>query len=462
MRTRHQSSEAAVSGRDATRSRLGRAWLLVPVAIALVVFVLSATSYPTPPVLRDALGYTRTAQRLLADGVFSYGTSLPGEAAEADAFVTPGYVWFLAGAYAPTASAAAPADEWVRRAHPLVLGAQLLLALGTVACIALSGRSLGGRGMGITAGVFGALYLAYGWAASVALSESLGAFLISAQLLVSLELAAPGRRLSPGLFALLGGLAAAAALVRPAYALWVLLPLAVIAWRKRAQWPELGRGVVVLLTVSVLLMMPWWVRNALVLDEFIPLSDGGGAPMLDLMGGRDLSAVEALLAGAAEASGEDPNAAVARARMKREWRASPTSFMARRAANAWSAVTYAWNPVRDVYYETQTLPDQARIDLESFPPNPTAAQIKLDSAAGTYHQLLLLAALASLFFVRRSPRLLIALSLPVYAIGSHFFTLFLNRYFFPSMAGVVVLAGASVYAVATMLARRVRWRSQRA
>lgn len=80
----------------------------------------------------------------------------------------------------------------------------------------------------------------------------------------------PVRWLVPGL--MLGALA----LVRPEYlAISVLLAVVVLA-RDRREWKVGLVNAVILLVGVVLVVAPWTVRNAVVLDRFVPVSTGGG------------------------------------------------------------------------------------------------------------------------------------------------------------------------------------------
>jgi 4-amino-4-deoxy-L-arabinose transferase-like glycosyltransferase len=79
------------------------------------------------------------------------------------------------------------------------------------------------------------------------------------------------RWLAPGV--LLGGLA----LVRPEYVA-IAVPIAVVVLARRGWdgWPVgLGQALVLLVGMA-LVVAPWTVRNAVVLDRFVPVSTGGG------------------------------------------------------------------------------------------------------------------------------------------------------------------------------------------
>jgi Dolichyl-phosphate-mannose-protein mannosyltransferase len=80
----------------------------------------------------------------------------------------------------------------------------------------------------------------------------------------------PARWLVPGL--LLGGLV----LVRPEYlSMSLLIAAVVLAW-SRPEWRVGAASAAALLVGMALVVAPWTIRNAVVLDRFVPVSTGGG------------------------------------------------------------------------------------------------------------------------------------------------------------------------------------------
>ena len=60
-------------------------------------------------------------------------------------------------------------------------------------------------------------------------------------------------------------------------ALLTLLPILFVAVRSRFDgWREWWRASLVAAAATIVMMLPWWVRNALVFDRFIPLTTSGG------------------------------------------------------------------------------------------------------------------------------------------------------------------------------------------
>lgn len=148
---------------------------------------------------------------------------------------------------------------------------QGLLMVANVALVIALGRRFFGDLPGLLAGLFASLYQAYLYLPTQIISETLYLTLL---LLALIVLTRPGPARTPALaagFVLLGGLiltrANAVALV-PVILIW--------AWRAlratRARPAKVG-----VLVVSLLVpLVPWWARNAVTFDRFIPLSTNGG------------------------------------------------------------------------------------------------------------------------------------------------------------------------------------------
>ena len=153
--------------------------------------------------------------------------------------------------------------------------ARLVLALiGTLAILFtyLIARRLSSPQAGLIGAAGVAIYPALLEYQGMLMGEPLAATLLSGAVLAALW-AGPGPRtqwLLPGL--LMGALV----LVRPEYlAISVLLAVVVLA-RSRSEWRRGAANAAVLLTGVVLVVAPWTVRNAIVLDRFVPVSTGGG------------------------------------------------------------------------------------------------------------------------------------------------------------------------------------------
>lgn len=428
--------------------------LVVALLLCAVVLAVTQSSFAPPSSIHDALGYVHTAQRLLTTGTFAFGTD---EGLAANAVVTPGYPLVLAALYAlvPRGDSAA---QWAIAARPLVTLVQLLMVLGIVACLTMSGQLLGGRRMALVAGVLGALYTPYAFAASVQLSDLLGTLLVAGMLLAALSVTSPRTHPATWRFVALGLLAGATAMVRPAFAPWLLVPLGYFAVSRRHAVREALRPVALVAAAALLVMVPWWIRNAVTLHAFVPLSTNAGMTMLDANGGRDLTPTEQALSQAARSRGGDGASAVAWSRIRTALASNAGAYVSARNANAWRAISSPANAVVDVAWENANHYDDIRIDYADDTGAATPLFVGIFKATTGYHLALLIAAHVGLLFIAKSPRLVLAASLPVYVVAIHYFTVFNDRYFMPAMAGTIVLAAAALVGCYVLLRRALRAR----
>jgi len=223
--------------------------------IATVVFCLACAhtlllhrDTTSAPLFADARGYHELAVGLLDDGAYH------------DRFWPPGYPALVAAVYA--VAGRAPVAVYLVQA--------LLLAATTLVVHDLARLLTGDRRKALfAAACFAAWPLNYLFAASL-LTETVATLLILLLVDGYLRLLVrPGRRLAVAL----GVGLAAGALVKSVV---FMLPLAMLAivllWRRYA---PARRAVLLAGGVFVLAMMPWAVRNAVVLGEFIPVAPGG-------------------------------------------------------------------------------------------------------------------------------------------------------------------------------------------
>ncbi|MEI7815307.1 MAG: hypothetical protein WCJ13_11050 [Coriobacteriia bacterium] len=438
------------------KALMGRhAWIApmtVSVLLASLTFSWAISLYSRPPILHDALGYTMTAQRLLSTHVFSFY----GQDGVPDASVTPGYVLFLAGIYGAhprsadvTATAAA--------VQPTVQGVQFAMILAVVGFIAGCGFLLGGRKLAYLSGFLAALYLPFAWGVPVALSETLAATLAALQLLLALLLARKNAHRMLGLAVGIGAVSAALALVRPVSAAWIVMPFIYLAVRRTFSWREFGRLLSVSMVVFVLIMGVWWVRNVVTLHRFVVLSEGAGNPAFVSTGGEPLTVDEQAVADAAAETGKDWQGAVAHYRIGRQLSADPMGLIRARAGKAAEVLQMPWVEPNDALYEQVNSPGIPHIGDDPFPRGVNPVLRPVVKFVVGYQAFLLLAALVGLLFIRRSPRLALVASVPIYFMLVHSVTLFINRYFYPAMPAVILLAAAGVYGlvhVAVLLTRK--------
>jgi 4-amino-4-deoxy-L-arabinose transferase-like glycosyltransferase len=412
---------------------------------ALVMFAIAMSAIPQLPILGDPVSYHMTAQRLVERGEYSYTGEQPGVDIAPNAAVTPGYPVFLAGIYLATGHASGEPTSTAVAVQPAVNGLQFLLALCTVGLIASCGLLLGGRRLALLAGFMAALYVPFVWSSVVALGETVATTLAALQLLLALWIADKRAVRGWWLLVAFGLVSASLVMIRPVMILWIPVPLLYIAVR-RMESPKRLLALTALTLAGVLVVMaPWWARNALDFHRLTPLADNSGIVLLLSTGGTELTPAEQVISDAADAQGRDGLTAVAQSRIQAQFRADPVGFLAARAKNTAYAVRNPWSPQVDIIWALQNTPDIQQISMGPLPDADLDALGRWLEFTGVYHELLVLLALGALALMWRSRRLFIVASVPAYVIAVYSTTLFIDRYFLPSMPAVVLMAAASVF-----------------
>ncbi|MEX2107743.1 MAG: glycosyltransferase family 39 protein [Solirubrobacterales bacterium] len=237
--------------------------LLLVIGLGLRIgFAVDAPSDQPP----DSRAYEQIAANLYANGSFDARPLGAQREVQPSSAYSPGLPLFAAGAY-----------ELTGGVHLTLV--RILLALLGAGAIPLT-YLLGKRLVGPVAGLIGAgaiaIYPALLEYQGLLLTEPLAAFLLCAALVAFFK--ATDRPASLWPWAGTGALFGALALVRPEYlTVSLLLPIAWLLWeaRCRAFRPALPAAAVCVLA-TLLVIAPWTVRNAIVLDRFVPISTGGG------------------------------------------------------------------------------------------------------------------------------------------------------------------------------------------
>jgi hypothetical protein len=304
---------------------------------------------------------------------------------------------------------------------------------------------IGGAFLGFVTGILAAFYFPFAWTSSLALSETVGTFLITWQLLVALRIVDEKRPLLGRSFVLLGVLTALVGLTRPAYVLWAIVPVALVIVRRRTSLARISQLGALAVVGFVLVMSPWWVRNTVTLHHFIPLSSSSGEAKLMGVGGHTFTAQEKALYDRENAAGRDGAEAVADARLAAEWNASPAEFVLSRSRSALTSVAWPFLAPDVYYYLEANHLIQPRFEIRFGPevPNAPPALQSAEAFTAGYHSELVMMALLGLLFVRRWPRLLLSASLVGYGVFVHVFILFISRFFFPVMPALILVAAAT-------------------
>jgi 4-amino-4-deoxy-L-arabinose transferase-like glycosyltransferase len=245
---------------------LGPLWLtaLVTLMLLAVGLRIGFAVDPQRPQEPDSIGYARIAKNLYRTGSFEEGgvrthTQEPSN-------YSPGLPLFVSGLY------------FVTGGVHLELARIVLALIGSLAVLFafLIGSRLGGPWAGLVAGLVVCFYPALLQYQGMLMTEPLATTLLGAALLAFLW-AGDGRGVWG--WALPGLLLGLLALVRPEYLLFGLLavPLVLLrGWRASGGWAQ-GALAALLASLAFLLpIVPWTVRNAIVLDRFVPISTGGG------------------------------------------------------------------------------------------------------------------------------------------------------------------------------------------
>lgn len=224
--------------------------LILVFCFAIRIYYLVVTS-PQPPLIYDAQHYDVMTRQLLDKGILGYASVKP------NAFTTPGYPLFLAVIYKIFGYAGGSPLTQVR-----VI--QIILATLTIWLLYLLAKHIANARVGLFAAFFASIYLVFLWVPTLILTETLYTFLF--MLYLYLQFLAIDRK--SNLMNFLTGLAlAAAVLVRPAIAPLIVLPY--IYYYLITKDKSLLKGFIMNAAGFILLMLPWWVRNLIVLKKFI-------------------------------------------------------------------------------------------------------------------------------------------------------------------------------------------------
>lgn len=226
--------------------------LIFTLAFYLRVEFIQNVSHDMSP---DAVNYFNMARQLIEKGFYGYNSTTP------NAYVTPGYPLFVAINYF-----IADKLNW----SPLALTryVQIFLSMCTLVMIYCLTRKLAKNGLVALLAVFvTAIYPPFVWANGAILTEVLGTFFLIGYILWQLYAMDSTYRIHSLIAGILMGLTV---LVRPEY-LPVIVVLYSLKW-----WQQRDRRVGILLLWSilgiVLVLLPWWIRNAVTLHEFVPLA----------------------------------------------------------------------------------------------------------------------------------------------------------------------------------------------
>lgn len=215
--------------------------------------------------------------RDMDDTQFYYGSAL--SLANGDGYTSP-WTWM------PTAQWP-PGYSFLLSGLVRVFGEDMAVAwganvvLGALTCVALYflGRIIGGKKVGIAAGMLLAAFPGHIFFASLIMSETLFAFLVVVTL-VLVVLAGRVSNAGPLRIILIGVLVGAAAMVR-GQGLFLIFVAGLFWWLHTRDWARALQWATVVGLTAIVVVIPWSVRNYFAMNNFVLIStnDGGNLYM---------------------------------------------------------------------------------------------------------------------------------------------------------------------------------------
>lgn len=254
------------------RAAGARWWWVAGLAVVVLALALrlgygEATTYG--PLRHDAIDYDVHA-RSIANGDGFSGTYAHGRPT---AFRPPAYPFLLGGVYRLAGVQDAPVAERIAVGRRLgaVTGALIVALIGLLAA------QLWGRRVALVAAALAAVYVPLITVGGAVMSETLFALLMLGALVAAVQ---HRRSRHAYRWALAAGLLAGLTILTRANATVLLLPLALAVWTGRPRWGVRALGPpVALVAAAVLAVAPWTIRNAIVLDTFVPVSTQLGSAL---------------------------------------------------------------------------------------------------------------------------------------------------------------------------------------
>lgn len=258
--------------------RAGLIAAILIVALALRIAEVQRTNSTYRPI-NDAGSYLTLASAVAQTGDYSLSRD-PGRGAGGtrgpSAYFAPGYPYFLALVDLLD-------GHKTRRGgavHPARI-AQAVLGTITVALVGLVALELFGATAGLIALVLAAVYPVAIELAGTLVAENLLAALVLAAVYAGLRVRrAGGRKTMYGWIAGAGVLTGLAALTHE-NAVLIALPLLAAVWSQKPRLrPRSLAAPALLIATAALTILPWTIRNAVVMHRFIPVSDETGITLV--------------------------------------------------------------------------------------------------------------------------------------------------------------------------------------
>ncbi|WP_052339372.1 ArnT family glycosyltransferase [Gorillibacterium massiliense] len=234
--------------------KTGRYWIIPILVIALWIRLDFVLHYVFPAVNFDQLNYTNMTVQLLDKGIYGYMSDI------ANSRVTPGFPIFMAIIF----KVFGYGD--IDRILQIVRIIQCFVAIIGIWYIYRIGARLFSRMTGLLAAVFASLYAPFVFITGLILTETLFLAFFLAAIYYQVRIIQENK-LRDHIIA--GVLIGVSVLIRPNSALAAVIPY-VFLW---AQHRKLFlRQILFAIGAFVVVMLPWWVRNAITFHAFIPIA----------------------------------------------------------------------------------------------------------------------------------------------------------------------------------------------
>ena len=244
-------------------ARYGRRTLIALALIAALGLACRAVAvvHPVADPADDSHAYYALSKALYEEG--SYGG--PEFHSEATSDWSPGAPWLYAGLFVVTGG---PREGSIR-----ILEA--LMGVGTILVVFLLGWRLGGRWPALLGALGVAIYPPFIHSVGEVMSEPPAMLSLPAAILAFLW-AWDGK--NPWRWLLPGFLFGSTAMFRPEYTLVAaaFVVFAAVRWAWRREWAFGATAIGLMLVALLLPIVPWTIRNIVVLDRLVPISTGGG------------------------------------------------------------------------------------------------------------------------------------------------------------------------------------------
>ncbi|MFT3862801.1 MAG: glycosyltransferase family 39 protein [Solirubrobacterales bacterium] len=270
MKTLRHRSTALVA-------RYGRRTLIALACIAAVGLLARAVAvvHPVADPADDSHAYYALAKSLYEED--SYGNGEFKKESSSD--WSPGAPWLYAGLFVVTGG---PREGTIR-----ILEA--LMGVGTILVVFFLGRRLGGRWPALLGALFVAIYPPFIHSVGEIMSEPPAMLTLPASILAFLwawDRTAARRRgggegsawRAASAWLLPGFLFGCTAMFRPEYTLvaGAFVVFAAARWAWEREWAFGATAVGLMLVALLLPIVPWTIRNIVVLERLVPISTGGG------------------------------------------------------------------------------------------------------------------------------------------------------------------------------------------